>query len=147
MKLTRHTDYALRVMIHLAARPHDLASIRQIAATYDISQNHLMKIVQGLGQAGFVQTVRGRNGGIRLARPADQIVLGALIRHSEGHIRLVDCRDCRLTPGCGLPSILAEATEAFLAVLDRYLLSDITAAPDRLMELLGMVPNSLPAPS
>ncbi|SEN95964.1 transcriptional regulator, BadM/Rrf2 family [Paracoccus alcaliphilus] len=138
MKLTRHTDYALRVMIYLARPGDGLVSIRQIAGVYGISQNHLMKIVQSLGHAGFVETVRGRHGGLRLARAADQISLGGLVRHTEGDIRLVDCQGCVLTPGCSLPSIFAEATEAFLAVLDRYTLADITARQGLLYQLLNL---------
>lgn len=137
MKLTRYTDYALRVMIHLATRGDDLASIRQIAATYGISQNHLMKIVQDLGHAGFIQTIRGRNGGLRLARPADQITLGALVRHTEGNCALIDCAGCLIAPACDLPAVFAEAMEAFLAVLDRYLLADIVTRPDQLRQLFG----------
>lgn len=138
MNLTRYTDYALRVMIHLAMRRDDLASIRQIAAIYGISQNHLMKIVQDLGHAGFVETIRGRNGGLRLARPADQITLGALVRHTEGHCPLVDCAGCLIAPACDLPAIFAEAMEAFLAVLDRYRLADVATRPDALRQLFGI---------
>ncbi|MBW6547234.1 Rrf2 family transcriptional regulator, partial [Salmonella enterica subsp. enterica serovar Weltevreden] len=83
MKLSRYTDYALRVLIYLAGRDQGLASIRQIAQAYAISHNHLMKIVQDLGHAGFVETVRGRGGGLRLARPASAIVIGDVVRHTE----------------------------------------------------------------
>ena len=139
MKLTRHTDYALRVMILLARTTgQGLVSIRQIAGAYGISQNHLMKIVQSLGHAGFVETVRGRHGGLRLARPADQIPLGGLVRHTEGNGRLVDCQGCVLTPGCSLPAIFVEATEAFLTVLDRYTLADIAGHPGALHQFLNL---------
>jgi len=139
MKLTQYTDYALRVMIHLAAHPDALVSIRQIADSYQISQNHLMKVVNDLGRAGFVSTSRGRNGGLRLARPADEITVGAIVRHTEGHALPVDCKNCLIAPACGLPSVLAEAMEAFMQVLDRYRLSELALRPDHLRRLFGLV--------
>lgn len=129
MKLTRYTDYALRVMMFLAARGDDLVSIRQIADGYGISQNHLMKIVQDLGQAGFVTTVRGRHGGLRLARPAAQISIGAIVRHTEDHDAMVDCDSCRIAGACALPQAFAEASEAFMRVLDGYDLAQMLARP------------------
>ncbi|WP_372800123.1 RrF2 family transcriptional regulator [Paracoccus seriniphilus] len=135
MKLSRYTDYALRVLIQLATQPDRLISISQIAATYDISHNHLMKIVQDLGRAGFVETQRGRNGGLRLGRPADQITIGAVVRHTETQTAIVDCSTCLIAQGCGLPRMFSEAQQAFLAVLDRYRLSDAVMNSD---ELMGM---------
>lgn len=125
MKLTRYTDYAMRVLIHLGSHGDELASIAEIARAYDISQNHLMKVVQDLGHAGFIETVRGRNGGIRLGRPASEINLGALVRHTEAGFDLVDCSTCMIAPACTLPRVLAEATRAFLGVLDHYTLVDL----------------------
>lgn len=135
MKLTLYSDYALRIMIHLATQPGKLASIRQIAGLYGVSHNHLMKIVQDLGRAGFIETVRGRNGGIRLGRPAHQIRLGALIRQTEGGGPLVDCGGCLIAPACNLPPVFAEAMQAFLAVFDRYTLADMVADGDSLRRL------------
>ncbi|WP_019832636.1 Rrf2 family transcriptional regulator [Sphingomonas sp. PR090111-T3T-6A] len=129
MKLTRYTDYAMRVLIHLGSRDDGngggLSSIAEIARVYDISQNHLMKVVQDLGRAGFVETVRGRGGGIRLGRPAKDINLGELVRHTEAGFDLVDCSTCMIQSACGLPRVLAEATRAFLTVLDNYSLVDL----------------------
>lgn len=125
MKLTRYTDYAMRVLIHVGTHDGRLSSIAEIARTYGISQNHLMKVVQDLGRAGFIDTLRGRNGGLRLGRPADQINIGALVRHTEGGFDLVDCSACRIATACGLPKVLAEATRAFLDVLDRYTLAEV----------------------
>lgn len=141
MKLTRYTDYALRAMIYLATHEDKLASIRQIANCYGISQNHLMKIVQDLGQAGFVETVRGRNGGLRLARPAPHITLGALVRHTEGNDRLIDCNACLISPACGLPAVFGEAMEAFFGTLDRYRLADMVARPQMLRALFDPSPG------
>ncbi|MGR3464578.1 RrF2 family transcriptional regulator [Limimaricola sp.] len=144
MKLSRHSDYALRVMIQLASCGDELIPIRRIAQSYDISHNHLMKIVQGLGHAGFVETLRGRHGGLRLARPAREISLGALIRHTEGAGGLVDCTGCLIAPACGLPAVLAEAMEAFVKVLDGYRLSDIAGRGGVLRGLFDTVPAAGP---
>jgi Rrf2 family nitric oxide-sensitive transcriptional repressor len=136
MRLTRYTDFAMRVLIHLAS--HDEASsIAQIAKRYDISHNHLMKIVQDLGRAGFIATSRGRFGGIRLGRPANKINVGDVIRHTEEGFDLVDCNSCLIAGACGLPSVLHEATSAFLAVLDRYSLADIASRRGDLRLLFG----------
>ncbi|MEH0198651.1 Rrf2 family transcriptional regulator [Caulobacter sp. CCNWLY153] len=137
MKLTRYTDYAVRTVIYLANNDGRLASIAEIARAYDISQNHLMKVVQQLAAAGFVETVRGRGGGLRLARPADQVNVGALVRETEGGFDLVDCSSCVAAAGCGLPRMLAEATRAFLAVLDGYSVADISRQPDVLRHLFA----------
>ncbi len=125
MKLTRYTDYAMRVLIHLGSSDDRLSSIAEIARAYDISQNHLMKVVQDLGRAGFVETVRGRSGGIRLGRAPTDIPLGKLVRHTEAGFDLVDCSTCKIAPACTLPRVLAEATRAFLGVLDQYTLADL----------------------
>ncbi len=126
MHLTRYTDYAMRVLLHVGARDEgDLSSIQEIADVYGISKDHLKKIVQDLAQAGFVETVRGRTGGLKLGRPAAEITIGQIIRHTETGFDLVDCSSCLIAPACTLPRILAEATRAFLDVLDRYTLADI----------------------
>jgi len=135
MKLTHYTDYAVRVMIYLGSHSEELSSIGQIAKVYKISQNNLMKVVQDLGQAGYVETVRGRSGGVRLARSADKINLGELVRHTESSFQLADCPNCLISPACGLASILAEATRAFLGVLDKYNLTDLLGRRSQLRKL------------
>lgn len=125
MRLTRFSDYAVRVMLYLAAHTDRLCSIGEIARAYDISQNHLMKVVSDLSAQDYVQAQRGRGGGIRLARSADQINIGRLIRHTEGEIDLVGCGTCKLAGACQLPDPLDLALEAFFAVLERYTLSDV----------------------
>lgn len=140
MRLSRHTDYALRVLIHLAAHPDRLASIAEIARVYKISENHLMKVVNLLGRAGFVRTVRGRGGGIALGRPANEIIIGAVIRHSEPDLNLADCGTCLIAPACGLTGALGEALGAFLAVLDRYTLADVSSDRRGLATLLRLEP-------
>ena len=125
MKLTRYTDYALRVLMHLAAKPDRLSSIGEIARSYAISQNHLMKVVHDLRQQGYVAAVRGRSGGIRLGRPASEIVVGEVVRHTEEGFDLVDCGSCLIARACGLTGVLGEALGAFMAVLDRHTLADL----------------------
>lgn len=138
MQLTRYTDYAIRVLLHVGARDEgSLSSISEIATTYDISKSHLMKVVQDLGQAGFLTTVRGRTGGLKLGRDAKEITIGEIVRHTEQGFDLVDCSSCIIAPACGLPNILGEATRAFLAVLDRYTLADVLSRRADLRSLFG----------
>lgn len=132
MQLTRYTDYGLRVLIFLAVQPEHLATIEEISDAYEISRAHLMKVVHELGQAGFLETIRGRGGGIRLARAPSDIKLGDVVRHAEGKIVLVECFDpatshCRIEPVCGLRPIFDEALSAFMGTLDRYTLEDLVA--------------------
>jgi len=125
MKLTLYTDYALRALMHLAAKPERLASINEISRTYRISHNHLTKVVHDLRKAGFIEAVRGRSGGVRLARPASEITVGAVVRHTEGGFGLVDCGSCVIAPACSLTAALHRALAAFMDVLDGYSLADL----------------------
>ena len=125
MRLKSYTDYALRVLMHLAAKPDRLSSIAEIARTYRISHNHLMKVVQDLRKEGFLDAVRGRTGGVRLARPAAEISVGQVVRHTESGFDLVDCGSCVIAPACALTAALYEARNAFFAVLDGYSLADL----------------------
>jgi len=137
VRLTRYTDYAVRVLMHLAVHPDQLCSIGEIADAYAISRNHLMKIVNDLANAGYVASERGRFGGIRLARPAAEIGIGDLVRHTEGEDALADCGACIVASACGLTGALDEALGAFMAVLDGYSLADITQRRAALGALLG----------
>ncbi len=127
MRLTRYTDYALRTLIHLAARPEAACSVAAIARAHRLSQNHLVKVAHELARAGYVATLRGRTGGLRLARPAAQICVGEVVRHMETDFALADCPSCVIAPACGLSTVLNEALGAFLAVLDRHSLEDLVA--------------------
>ena len=127
VRLTRYTDYAMRVLLYLGRQPGKLCSIAEIANAYGVSQNNLMKICNDLVNAGYLDSVRGRHGGIRLARPADAINVGELIRHTESDFDLVECTSCLIAPACGLTSALDEALGAFMAVLDGYSLADLIA--------------------
>ena len=125
MRLTRFSDYAVRVMLYLAAHTDRLCAIGEIAKAYEISQNHLMKVVSDLAANGYIEALRGRNGGLRLAHPAPDINIGRLIRHTEGEIDLVGCAQCKLMGACRLPDPLDQALNAFFAVLERYTLADV----------------------
>jgi len=141
MRLTRYTDYALRVLIYLGARPDALCSIAEISRAYDISQNHLMKVVNDLVNAGYLASARGRFGGIKLAKLPEEINVGAVIRHTEDGFDLVDCGDCVIAPACGLTGALRQALAAFLAVLDGYTLADLHAKPADLALLFSAAKN------
>ena len=133
MRLTDYTDYALRLLMHLGDRPGRIITVREIAGKHGISHSHLTKIVHQLGLHGVLDTLRGRAGGIRLARPPEQIMLGAVIRITEPDFQMVDCfaasgSSCILTGHCKLRQLLAEATLAYLSVLDRVPLSALLPA-------------------
>ncbi|MEW9502760.1 RrF2 family transcriptional regulator [Jeotgalibacillus marinus] len=147
MKLTLYTDYSLRVLIYLASKKdHDLANIQEIADAYHISKNHLMKITYELGKMGIIETVRGRNGGIRLAKQPTDINIGALVRQTEEDFHLVECFDtehnrCVITPVCGLKHVLNKALQAYFQVLDDYTLDDLVKNPFDLQALFGQSAN------
>lgn len=137
MQLTRYTDYSVRVLTHLATYPERLPCIAEIARAFGISRSHLMKVVQDLGQSGYLETVRGRNGGIRLRRQPQDINLGALVRHTEKHFEVVACADCLIAPACQVTGVFAQATRAFLAVLDQYTLADAMTRRHQLQRLFA----------
>lgn len=143
MRLTTFTDYCLRVLMYVGARDNTTVTVEEISTSYGISRNHLTKVVLRLGQLGYLSTARGRGGGMTLARPADQINLGALIRQTEEDLALVECfrgrsGSCAIEPACVLKNVFGEALAAFLAVLDGYTLADLLAPRRKLAKLLGM---------
>ncbi len=129
MHITRYTDYSLRVLIYLATNTERLSTISEIATSYAISKNHLMKIVQQLNLQGYLLAIRGKNGGIKLNRPANEINIGSLIRKIEDKNNLVECfgdnNQCVITPSCQLKRIFAQAQESFFKTLDAYTLEDL----------------------
>jgi Rrf2 family transcriptional regulator, nitric oxide-sensitive transcriptional repressor len=131
MQLTKFSDYALRVLIYLAQREGEQVTISAIATAHAISENHLMKIVSRLGQRGYLSTTRGKGGGIRLARPAASISVGAVVRDMEPMIT-VECfaadydGACRLWPRCSLTSVIRKAQRAFLSSLEQHTLDEIS---------------------
>jgi len=137
MQLTRHTDYALRLLIHLAhAGEGQRVQVPEVAAAHGISKSHLLKVANHLAHEGFVDTLRGRGGGLRLARPAAKINLADVICATEPGTTLVQCGGCGLTiGGCRLPGIFNRALDAFLAVLAEHSLADLLARPDSFFPL------------
>jgi Rrf2 family nitric oxide-sensitive transcriptional repressor len=150
MRLTLWTDYALRALIYVGAKAGTPSTIAEIAESFDVSRTHLMKIVNRLAQQGYLDTVRGRGGGIRLARPASAIKVGAVVRDTEEELAVMGCLGepgfCRIERCCVLRRALREATSAFLAILDDYTLADLLAPERTLAASLGLLQASPPAP-
>ena len=155
MRLTVYSDYALRLMMYLGLRTgEDLSTIDEVAAAYGISKAHLMKITNELGRKGLIETIRGRQGGMRLARDASAIRVGDIVRACEPDFALVPCMEaeggnaCVVLPACVLKRALAAAAVAFLEVLDGYTLRDLVGPTVALRQLLGLadpdpVPNAV----
>jgi Rrf2 family nitric oxide-sensitive transcriptional repressor len=154
MRLTVYTDYTLRVMIYLGAKHREGsgATIDEMARAYGISRNHLMKIVHELGRNGFIETMRGRTGGARLARPPERISIGEIVRMAEKDFAVVECHDahaepqCAVFPACNLKKALRRAVEAFLRELDSLTLQDAVTAPRTAASLLGITPVPVALP-
>lgn len=145
MKLTSFTDYSLRVLMYLATEPERRATVAEISAAFAIKANHLTKVVHHLGRCGWVETSRGKGGGLLLAKPADAISVGRVVRDAEGAAQPAECfaegpSDCAIAGRCRLRGVLAEAVQAFYAVLDRYTLADITRNRAMLVPLLSLQP-------
>jgi Rrf2 family transcriptional regulator, nitric oxide-sensitive transcriptional repressor len=147
MRLTLHTDYALRVLIQVGLHAGRLTTIDDIAASFGISRHHLTKVVHDLGQSGYLDTVRGRRGGLRLKREPDDINLGQVVRDTEDNLNVVGCLEqrsyCRIERACVLRGALREATDAFLAVLDAYTLADLIKPHKSLASLLQLDPAAV----
>lgn len=143
MRLTYHTDYALRVLIYLAVNAGKPARVSDVADSYGISRNHLLKVTLRLGRLGYLTTLRGRSGGVALARRPEEINLGEVVRKIEDEFSLVECMrldggECVISPACRLKGVVRKALEAFLSVFDEYSLADIARNRDALSELLGL---------
>lgn len=142
MRLTLYTDYSLRVLIFLAAKPKgERSTVTEISESFRISKNHLTKVVHELGKAGFIETVRGRGGGIQLKVSPNLINVGNVVRQTEDDFQLVECfnresNQCVLAPACQLKGVLQEALHAYLAVLDRYTIEDFVQNKDEIGMLL-----------
>jgi len=131
MQLTLHADYAFRVLLYLGSQPPGhVAATKDISQSYGISKHHLVRVVQTLSEHGYVAVNAGRAGGVSLAREADQIKLGDVVRNAETNLQVVECFDmrtntCPIVPVCQLKPVLSEALDAFLSVLDSYTLADL----------------------
>lgn len=152
MRLTLHTDYALRMLMLLALEPEELHTIASVAQRYRISRNHLMKVAQTLIQAGFVESVRGRHGGLKLGMDPAAIRIGAVVRATEDGFAVVECFDrrrstCVVAPACGLRKPLDEAVQAFLEVLDRSTLADVAQNSGKATRMRRLLTESVAAPA
>lgn len=141
MRLTRHTDNALRCLTLLALHPGQPMTVSEVARRMRMSEDHLFKVIGRLAQLGYVDTKRGRTGGVRLARPAQEIVVGRVVRETEESFALVECftpetNACPIAPACVLATALDRALKAFLAVLDEVTLAELVRQPRRLERLL-----------
>ena len=130
MRLTMYTDYSLRVLLYLANKENENVTITELADFYKISRNHLVKVVHNLGLNGHILTARGRNGGLKLARPAKEILIGEVVRSTEPDFDLLECFNpatdqCVITRSCSLKAVIFDAQAGFLGVLDKYTLADI----------------------
>jgi len=141
MRLTTFSDYTLRVLIYLGVHDKEIATVGQIAEAYGISANHLMKVVHYLAQGGYIETARGKGGGMRLGLAPEKINLGEVMRGTEDNRTLVECfdrdsSDCRIESACVLRGVLGQALDAFFRSLDAYTLADLLAPKPRLAKIL-----------
>lgn len=142
MRLTMYTDFSLRVLMYIGSKDKmELSTIQEISTAYGISKNHLMKVTYDLGKLGFIETIRGRGGGIRLALTPEEINIGEVIRLTEDDFNLVECFNCTtnlcvITPVCKLRSILHQALASYIAVLDQYTLQDLLGNKEQLGAIL-----------
>lgn len=143
MRLTRQTNYAVRMLMYCAADSENLSRIPDIAKAYSVSELFLFKILQPLAKAGIMETVRGRNGGVRLARPANEITLLDVVKTTEDNFAMAECfendaSECPLVDSCGLNSALRRALNAFFEVLSEYTIDDLVKARPDINALLGL---------
>ena len=149
MRLTQYTDYALRVLLYLAIRPSCLSTIEEIASAYGISKSHLTKVVNQLSELGWVETVRGRNGGLRLSKNSGGLTIGAVVRNTENAFALAQCftsgsgsKVCAIEPRCSLKHVFAAARDAFLAELDKYSVAGLAQPANELASLLNITSSA-----
>lgn len=151
MKLTSYTNFALRSLQLAALKAPDLIRVDDVVRIHGLARPHIVKIVHELGQAGYIVTQRGRGGGFRLARPAEQIIVGDVVRLTEGPMDLVECfnpekNTCPLIGICKLSRALQDATRAFMAVLDDLTLADIASNRGDLLARIAPLEEGIVAP-
>ena len=145
MRLTLYTDYSLRVLLYLANKEDEVVTISELADFYQISRNHLVKVVHNLGLNGYITTTRGRHGGIKLAHPAKDLQIGKIIRSTEPDFDLLECFNpatdhCVVTRACNLKGVLFKARAHFMAVLDQYTLADMAAPTGKAADIAAVIP-------
>lgn len=145
MRLTLYTDYSLRVLLYLANREDENVTITELADFYEISRNHLVKVVHNLGLKGYILTSRGRHGGIKLSRPAQEIPIGDVVRSTEPDFDLLECFNpatdkCVISRSCSLKGVLHSAQASFLNILDEYTLADIAKASRKALPAFKSIP-------
>ncbi|MGI2258698.1 Rrf2 family transcriptional regulator [Shewanella sp. GXUN23E] len=144
MQLTRYTDYGLRTLMYVAMQPErtQLFRIAEITEVFDLSANHVSKVVHHLGKLGYLETIRGKSGGFRLGIPAHKINIGTVVRQLENSLAPIDCQKpyCIFTPACQLKGVLSEAVNAYLGVLDKYNLQDVVSNSEQMRALLPGIP-------
>lgn len=139
MQLTRHTDFSLRVLIYLSLnKSNELVTINEVSEHFEILKNHLTKVVHHLAQEGYIETIRGKNGGMRLAKNSDDIKLGDVVQAMEINLEVIDCTKplCPLMNNCEFKKILNEAKLSFINTLNKYSLKDLNRKPDMMKNLL-----------
>jgi Rrf2 family nitric oxide-sensitive transcriptional repressor len=144
MQLTLHTDYALRVLIYLTLQPEKIVTIDEITDFYEISRNHLVKVVHNLSNKGFISTSRGKHGGMQLSRSPEEISIGDVVRQIEANFDIVECfnpdsKKCRVVPICNLKSVLQQANENFLSFLDQYSLAEAIKPNSQLKRMFSNI--------
>jgi Rrf2 family nitric oxide-sensitive transcriptional repressor len=149
MQLTLFSDYSLRILLYLSAHRERRVTLREISAAYGISQNHLVKVVQRLIEERLVESIRGRGGGLSLARQPHEINVAAVVRLTEPHLNLVECFEprtntCPIDPACGLKKALQRAQNAFFGELEKYSLADFTSRGPALIKLWQRKLNEVP---
>lgn len=140
MRLTKHTDYAFRVLIYLASMPEDrLSTVQEIAEKFDVSRSHIMKVVHKLAGAGLIHASRGQNGGIKLGRPKESVDLRAVVELMEATLMPVNCEDpvCIIKKNCTLKNILYQAQQQFLEHVEQYTLADLAEPTVAIASLLN----------
>lgn len=150
MKLTTYTDFGLRTLMYLATLPEgELSSVAHVAKLYDVSRNHLVKVVNQLAREGYIKAIRGKNGGIRLGQAPENINVGDVIRSLENNINGIDCGSpaCYIVRICRLKDALKEAMEAFLAVMGSYTLADLISNRDELMAVFSTLEPAVNIPA
>jgi Rrf2 family nitric oxide-sensitive transcriptional repressor len=146
MQLTLFTDYALRMLMYLGLAGDRLVPIAEVAEKFDVSSHYMLKVAQELARLGYIDAIRGRNGGVRLAREPARINLGDLVRKTEPEASVLDCVgndhvDCAIVGACRLRRVFRDAQAAFHGVLDRYTLADVLGPRRELRQLLQITPH------